>query len=254
MAIAHVQSTSDYPATAITLNSVTAGNCLILFISSTGEDTPSDETVADDNGNDWNSLTTLYEGNSHCWVWYAMNCNAGNTEVTVTDPYADCGLSLHEYSGIATSSAFDDEAGDINSGSTSFSSGNISTDTNDELLFGAWYSEVSDYAPVSEGTWTERTDEGGHVHLTADKIVSSTGSYAYEGTQTSNVHSGYYIAGFRAAAAAPPAGGSTAMNIGGHWKNVSGAVVVQINVGGHWKDASAMQININDQWKDVTIS
>lgn len=201
-AIAYVQSDSAYGPTNITLNGVAAGNLLVAFVNGGGSSAGT--TISDDQSNSWTALTMYGPGNdtpSYPRIYYAYNVNSGNTVITMNNPPIDDGFSVHEYSGIESGSdPFDQESGAGSTGTT-FSSGNVTTTQADELLVGFWANENANVFTSATG-WIQRTSQTGHVHYTFDKIVSSTGTYDFSGTQTSNNSTVAVIATFKATVAA----------------------------------------------------
>lgn len=210
MAIAFVQSkldgiTGTQPHSVSFDASVGAGNLLVLGIYT---DSSATITVSDNRGNTWNLVyNTVVSGIGRIAFYYAQNVAAGSTTVTVTQTGAFTGLVVAEYSGIATTSSFDQ----TNSGSavsSSPSSGNVTTTQADELLVG--------FATTEPGvTWTAGTNftlrdanSSGQLQL-EDRIVSATGTYAATFTMSASQRWGCGIATFKASAGG---GGVTLIN------------------------------------------
>ncbi|HUW21054.1 MAG TPA: LamG-like jellyroll fold domain-containing protein, partial [Candidatus Bathyarchaeia archaeon] len=194
--ITFVQATSVYSSGSLTLNGVAAGNLLVAFVS--GSTTCASTTISDDKSNSWNSLTNRTGDAGSARIFYALNVASGNTIISVTNPPGDAGWSVHEYSGIATTSAFDTENSNF-ANATNFSSGNVITSQADELLVSIAMNETNPSVITWTGSFDERTEQSTHVHGTADRIVTSTGTYAATGSWDASCYYGCLIAAFKAA-------------------------------------------------------
>src|SRR2546426_3960277 len=106
---------AGWTTTSITLNSVTSS--------------PS---------NTWNSTTDANNsGNLRIQCYYAMNAASGTTTVTFNfSASVNWEIAIHEYSGVATTSALDQQNG-ATGNSSSPSSGSVTPSVNGELIF-AW--------------------------------------------------------------------------------------------------------------------
>ena len=206
MTIAYVKSASVYANTALILNGVAAGNLLVAFASTYKQQAVSPPVFSDNKGGTWNTLTH-YGGPSASNIWtaigYSMNAAGGNTTVSLASYGNDPGWSLHEYSGIATSLAFDKETGKYLE-TANPATDNVLTTQDNELLVGILADESIDYATTFGTGWNQRTAETSHIHITADKIVSSAGNYNYSMTRSAS-YVVLVMATFKGAAA-PPTG------------------------------------------------
>lgn len=136
MAIAFVQSaraSTNGTSLNVGLGGVAAGNMLIVAIrvGATGRTI----SVNDDLGN--NYLLAKGQAAAHDgFIYYAMNVAAGATTVTVgiSGAAADIFAALHEYSGLATTNALD-QAASATGTSTNADSGDVTTTTNNQLVF-----------------------------------------------------------------------------------------------------------------------
>jgi RHS repeat-associated protein len=162
-----------------------AGNLIIAEV-----DFPSTSTftsISDSKGNTYVQIgaeqTTGFSIKSR--LYYAKNIASGTNTVTtvVSGSPAYHELYIHEYSGLDTTSPLDGFSVNAAS-STSFTSGNVTTNFANDLLYGA---EI-DSGGASAGTgWTTRSTLDGNV--VADKNGAAAGNYAYAGTS-----SGQYVA------------------------------------------------------------
>ncbi len=96
-------------------SNVTAGSALFVAISNyaIGPTNPHILTVSDNQGNSWNKIveyknpTGVFFGE----LWYALNAKAGATTITATKRQTNTwfitALAISEFSGVATSAAFD---------------------------------------------------------------------------------------------------------------------------------------------------
>lgn len=145
-------------------------------------------------------------GGNHIELWYAMNISGHATNVvtanmSATVPYWS--LVAAEYSGLATTSAFDAAtSGEEVLGGTDVVSGAFSTAQADELIFaGATVNAASGVWSVGTGLTTVRDQDSQNVTAIADKIVSSTqASVTATMTSTLTTAKMIVVATFKAAA------------------------------------------------------
>lgn len=188
-AIAYVQSVGNFSTSSGTSlagdfsSTPTNGNLIIVAarIGAAGRTV----TVSDDGLNTYAIAITESDGSSDLITFYAMNI-AGVASHTVTVSISGAGTSirmtLHEYSGLATSSALDQTAGDsaLVSSATADSGSTSTTTVADELLFGAGIHGAG--GTLSAGTGygnltASPSAAGSHKQAGEDQIVSSTGAY-----------------------------------------------------------------------------
>ena len=154
-------------------------------------------TVTDSQGNA--CVQAVASGGSA--IWYAVNVKGGTDTVTANFA-SSTGFSLiyvHEYAGLATSSALDQVSAQTGTG-TAVSSGAKTTTQANELIFG--YASV-DYSVTGAGAgFTARQTTGGN--MSEDMVVASTGSYAATFTQGKSGAWVGLMATFSAAGGGPP--------------------------------------------------
>jgi hypothetical protein len=216
-AIAYVNSTenSNYGGGTTTTPSadafsVSAGNLIVAAMRFPIITTESVTSVTDTAGNTYQAASGAADttpGNDRIEIWYAMNTTANASNVITF--HMSTGASFWsivaaQYSGIATSSAFDAAAsGEDGLGNTSVTSGAFSTAQADELIVGAAQSTGSGTWSAGTGLTNARVTDGDGIAGLADKIVSATQS-SVTATMTSTVTNSKSIAvaTFKAAAAA----------------------------------------------------
>src|SRR5919201_4648548 len=105
MAIALVQQRHSYPGSSLAFSSAnTAGNLLVCWAE--WNDTTSNPTISDKQSNTWTAVGVLRSTAGTAvsiQIWYAANCKAGSNTVTTTFA-SDIGITIAEWSGVATSS------------------------------------------------------------------------------------------------------------------------------------------------------
>jgi hypothetical protein len=192
--ITRVQSASNLTtgtATSLAVTFTKAHQAGDLIVIAVGWTDPSFvvNTVADSAGNTYHLAVgpTTYGVDLAQSIYYASGIAASATgaKTTVTFNGAAAGVDLRaaEYSGLAASSPLDVTAKGSNK-STPANSGNATTTTASELLFGAGMTaDAYTSTPTTGFTMIAVTSQG---NMFEDRIVSATGSYAATGTfQTS---------------------------------------------------------------------
>lgn len=185
MAIAHVQSTgnkSDASATTIVkafVSNVTAGNTIVVtaFCGSGG-------TISGVTDSLGNTYTQRVSGITNRFkIYEAANITGGACTVTVTFSVSVSfrAMSIHEYSGMVSTGAFDVGAGAAwsRAGSTA-TDGNytdsITTTANGDLIIAATVDVPASWFGISPGTGlTERYDDADWYEA-EDKIQTTAGS------------------------------------------------------------------------------
>lgn len=162
-------------------------------------------SMADTAGNTYSNLTKRTSTNMGSQIWYCANItgNASNI-VTATFSSATTGHSImvHEFSGAAVSSVFDQENGTSGTGS-SLSAGNVTTTQADEVLvagFVRWnsggvWTEGSSY---TMGANTSAINTGYMPSMMEYRIVSATGTYDGNATNTGGGEYLAVVASFKA--------------------------------------------------------
>ena len=185
-AIAFVQvnaasgSSTNTESVAFTSNT-TAGDLILV-----GSDFSSGSisSVTDTQGNTFTQVgSALHNPNGHYAVlFYAANIKGGADTVTAKISASASFLQVYltEYSGVATSSPLDVQAGAVGTGST-VSSGSATTTVADDLIFG--YMDSGGTGSTGSG-FTQRSGFSGNV--IEDEIAGAAGSYAATGTSTSD--------------------------------------------------------------------
>ena len=228
MSIAHVQSTGnrdDAAGTTIVkafVSNVTAGNTIVVIaFCGTGV---AISGITDSLGNTYTERVSGISGRLK--VYEAPNITGGACTVTVTfsDSVPYRAMSIHEYSGMVNTGAFDVGAGATASRAGSSATDgnytdNITTTANGDLIIGAIINIPASWVAVAPGTGlTERYDDGPNGwYESEDKVQASSGST--NATWTCDNTDAYYwiIASFKAATAlvsiTPPAGSLSASGI-----------------------------------------
>ena len=144
---------AGWTTTTITLNSVTSS--------------PS---------NTWNSTTDVNNsGKVRIQCYYAMNAASGTTTVTFNfSASVSWEIAIHEYSGVATTSALDQQNGGTGN-SSSPSSGSVTTGANGELIFG-WTANSTGVGTYTAGTgFTLRQSDFG-FYASEDQVQGTAGA------------------------------------------------------------------------------
>lgn len=194
MAVAYVKSASHYDGgfwNSVSLATVGQGNLLVMLISgSEGQNVTGVTTTAGTTGTWTQAGSREYTtGSVQIDVWYCYHTGSSETVSAVpTGDAADSGYSMHEYSGIATSSPLFGSAqyDEIDSGTT-FATPNISSIPADAVLVAMWASEYSSRT-ITWTNFTQRTAEGSHYHFTADRVISAGGDYNCAGSMGSDTN------------------------------------------------------------------
>ena len=219
MAIAFVQYDDFYEAAGDTtiandtaLNTTT-GNFLVVSVSGyAGDDSGIADSIADTAGNTYVKAVQEEVGVSAeeaTSIWYAENItgNANNvTTVTYKGTAGDRYISVAEYSGIAASSSLDDTASNVESATTSHSSGNATASIADALVFGGMNMVNRPNITVGAGFTTLSSDLTSIYSVAEYKIVASTGAYAATFTSSINTNSAICVAIFKGVTVAGAAG------------------------------------------------
>ena len=214
----HVQQASNsditgnsYTSFSATLSSATtSGNAIILGITF-GNTNPT-ITATDTQGNTYSQAIKTYDSGHHqgAAILYATNIAGGpSTSVTVkfSGSVAYLALGIHEYSGIALTSALDVTAGALGSGS-SLSSGLAVTTAGGDLIFGVGVEDSNGHGDTftAGSGFTKRVDLGNAAaYADEDETQTSAGSIAASWTLSP---SGSWIAGMAAFKASSSGGGT----------------------------------------------
>ena len=193
MPVAYVQSASHWDSgywNSVSLSNVGQGNLLVMLISGCSGQTVTGITTTAGTTGTWQSAGSHDDADSlSIAIWFCYH--TGTSETVSAHPEGsalDAGYSMHEYSGVATSSPqvgglVYDEIGDAD---TAFATSNIAGVPSDAVLVAMYANELSDRT-ISWTGFTQRTNETGHIHKTADRIISAAGDYNCTGSQDSSV-------------------------------------------------------------------
>jgi len=200
-------------------SNITAGNFIVVQMSSYyGDSTvpPGSVAVSDTLSNTYTVRSHVEDSTTDAWasrsayLWAANSPSGGANTVQVSGmSSAYVALSILEYSGVADSSAYDTanqfRYRDSDHGSattTTFTTNNISTAQNDELLIGHVGTLVTTDIYSGDTGWTEvRTQANSfNNHAVYEQITTASGTYALTGT-FSAAQAGYSacVAAFKAA-------------------------------------------------------
>lgn len=184
MAIAYVQSRSVdsgavSSATLAYSSNTTAGSLLIVAVRQSG--TGGTCTISDSQSNTYvnNAINSTFTSDK-LFVAYALNTTGGANTVTCTfGASVAMRWAIHEYSGLASSSALD-QSNVTTGNNTAPDSGNITTTVANELLFSACGCGANSTFTVGANyTLREQIPAGANGKLaTEDRIVSATGTYS----------------------------------------------------------------------------
>jgi len=209
---AFVQSEINSSGNSVTLGtSVTTGNLVIVGITAWNQSIPT-STVHDSKGNTYTRILEAVNTstNDHAAIFYAKNVTGGSS-FTVSSTISNVTISVHEYSGVATSSPLDQFASQTGFSATP-TSGNVTTTIDHELYFGlAWSGGHGDtWTATSSFTLREQeTDNNTYErHATEDKVVSTATSTAAKFTTATSEAWIAAIASFKPAVT-PGSGTST---------------------------------------------
>lgn len=220
-AITRVQVKSSFaaPGSSIVItfdSNTTSGNMIIVYASSYYDDSAGTWTVSDNKSNAYSQAVAVGGSSAgRARIYYAESISGGSShEVTLSSTVSSFYLlTIAEYSGLATSSSLDKTSGNHNSSSSSTYTSNSTATTTQaaELLAGVTHNFSTLATNTPDSGWTAistATDGANHKHFVGERIVSSTGAYAYSGTfSTSLANVSTVIATFKEAsggASGPP--------------------------------------------------
>ena len=188
-AIAYVNTgtgTADSSASTIATaaTSHTAGNLIVCGVTWSGSSVTV-SSVANTAGDTWaqaaSTLNTSH-ASQRTDIWYAMNSAGNASDVTTATFSANATnrrIICNQYSGIATTSAFDVGSTGYTAAGTSVTSGNMSTSVAESVIFAFVESTgATTYTAGTNFTLRGSTIGGsGFVARSEDRILSSTGTY-----------------------------------------------------------------------------
>jgi RHS repeat-associated protein len=172
---AYVQSTKAVNAFSVAFPSnVTTGNLIVVGLTVFNQTIPSND-ITDSKGNTYTKVAESINGTDHAAIFYAQNVTGGADTISST---VDGTLAIHEYSGIATTGAFDKKSTAANT-STKPHTGAATTTTANELYFGvAWSAGNLDTWTAGNGYTLRQTetDNNNNERLATEDQVISTAS------------------------------------------------------------------------------
>jgi IPT/TIG domain-containing protein len=219
-AATQVQQASNSDASGATHTSFTAafpvattgGNAILVGV--TYGNTNPIITATDSQGNTYAQAIKTYDSGNRqgCAILYATNITGGaSSKVTVkfSSSVAYLAVGIHEYSGIATSSALDATSGKIGNGS-GLSSGPATTTASGDLVFGCGVEDSigHDDTFTAGSGFTKRVDLGSAAaYADEDQSQTSAGSIAVTWTLGASSSSIATMAAFKTSSLG--AGGSS---------------------------------------------
>jgi len=217
------QTESGAQTRTCTLNSVVAGNALIVTAGQWRGSAISGKPTVSDGANTYTEAFSTDAGAQHSKgiIWSAPNVAGGTTTITVTAAdtgASDLDVACYEYSGLITTALLDQANGSFVSGYTSpndQTTGNITTTNANDLLFAfAWNASSGTIPSTTGASFNSRqgtSNPDGEASRGADRIVSATGTYNNTFQVSVNVTNFHVmIASFKGVAS-----GSSASTIGG---------------------------------------
>jgi hypothetical protein len=184
----------------------TAGNLIVVAISSDSAGATV-SSVTDTRGNTYVKATDATTLNADhgtlTGVWYALNCAAGANTVTVTQSVGSTLVAIHEFSGVATSSAVDVTNTSVTT--TTTPSVSATTTAAGDLVFGAIRNTRSGLTP-SAGLTKDREPAWGEWLTTMHGSAANAGVATIGGTVDNGVGGvcGSHIVTFKAATVTAP--------------------------------------------------
>jgi PKD repeat protein len=246
--IHYVQSASSVSVTSATgvsasfTSNTTAGDAIVVAASTAG---PAISSVADTQGNTYAKATS----SGADAIWYATSIKGGADTITANFA-ASTGFSLiyiHEYAGLAASSALDQISTQKGTG-TAVTSGAKTTTQANELIFG--YASVDNCVTTGTTGFTVRQTAG--CNMSEDMIVLSTGAYSATFTQSNSGGWSGLMATFKAVASGPP---PTLQSIAVTPTSPTislGSSPLQMTATGTYSDSSKQNITSSCSWTSGT--
>ena len=130
-------TTGTSASPSLSFTSAVLNHSLLVACAGWGTTTATLNSVTSSPSNTWNSTTDVSNsGQVRIQCYYAMNVASGTTSVTFNfSASVSWDIAIHEYSGVATTSALDQQNG-ATGNSSSPSSGSVTTTAGGELIFG----------------------------------------------------------------------------------------------------------------------
>lgn len=156
----------------------TAGNLLVVAAYWNGSDVAS---ISDTLGNTWSSIPVEDNATTatDVRIWYAQNIKGGANTITVSQPWSvSIGFYLIEYSGVATSGAFDAASGKIASAASHLAdTGNLTTSGCRDLVVGLFADTWGSGTMTPGSGWISRGTDPNFYSLVVDNLPGGTGTF-----------------------------------------------------------------------------
>lgn len=211
MAIAYVQSANGQAFSGTTVaatfgSNVTAGNLIVITLYANKGLT----SIADTLTHTYSTATANTDGSTYVFgCYYVANISGGANTVTatLTAAHTFALMTVQEYSGAATSSPLDQATfafqATPGTGANAITTGNVTTTTDGQLIFGAAGSTEANTATVSAGTNYTIRQNPLSDNPSEDRIQTTAAATAVTFTTTDTTASYHsLVATFKAAAAA----------------------------------------------------
>ncbi|MDD5164996.1 MAG: peptidoglycan-binding protein [Candidatus Pacebacteria bacterium] len=201
-----VQNRSVYPTgkgpTGLSFTSnTTAGNLIVVAVSSYINAGAGDVTIQDSSSNTFVKVSEKDSGNnSKVYLYYAKNIIGGPDTVTVslTGGYDDLGFHISEWSGLDTTDPFVASSTGANAGAL-WSTGDLTLTDPAGLIFVGLSDESGGGSPVSPGLgFTVLNEEPVQMSATEYQIINAPGTYSVEMSGNSSPYWAMGSVAFRA--------------------------------------------------------
>jgi hypothetical protein len=184
---AYVQSTKAVNAFNVTFPSAVPTGDLVVVSLTVFNQTIASNDITDNKGNTHTKVAESIKGTDHAAIFYAQNVSGGSSFQVNSSVHGT--LAIHEYSGVATTGAFDKKS-TASGTSNKPATGAATTTTANELYFGvAWSAGNLDTRTAGNGyTFRQNeTDNNNNERLaTEDQVIASAStSVAWYTTSTS---------------------------------------------------------------------
>jgi RHS repeat-associated protein len=171
---AYVQSKDHNDGGPVVLNSsVTTGNLIVVGLTTWQTTIPSN-AITDNKGNTYIKVAEAKNGDDRAAIFYAKNVTGGSSFTVSTSAHGT--ISVHEYSGVSPTVAFDKAASSTGT-SASPSSGNVTTTIANELYFGVAWSGGHNNTWTATNGYTKREEEIDNNDFerqaTEDRVIST---------------------------------------------------------------------------------
>lgn len=214
-----VARTSAQAANTATTPSITSTGATLLVAVIGIQDTKAPAAISDSKSNTWTGLTAkTFATNQTTQIFYVANPTVGTSHTfTVTGTSIFFAMTVYAFSGVVTTSPFDQQNGGTSTSSTALSTGNITPSVNGSLIvtgFGsganlstlgyvAVDSDVASIFSQGDGVWNNSSNYYGSwaawgVQTTAAAIHATWSTFGGSGV---NANGTAVIASFKPATA-----------------------------------------------------